>query len=91
MNNEIIKKLLDLEKRIEKLESTQVQQTYTDDELFNKAKELVIKNRKASTSYLQRSFSIGYARASRLTDELEEKGVIGGPNGSKPREVLIKK
>ncbi len=61
-----------------------------DDELYNEAKKLVIKTGKASSSYLQRRFSIGYARAARLLDILEERGVVGPGEGAKPREVLIK-
>ena len=61
-----------------------------DDELYDEAKKLVIKTGKASSSYLQRRFSIGYARAARLLDILEERGVVGPGEGAKPREVLIK-
>ncbi|MBU0722292.1 DNA translocase FtsK [Patescibacteria group bacterium] len=59
------------------------------DELLEQAKELIINSGKASASYLQRRFSIGYARAARLLDLLEETGVISAGNGSKPRQVLI--
>lgn len=59
------------------------------DELFEEAREIVIKSKKASTSYLQRRLKIGYSRAARLIDELEEAGVVGSANGSKPREILI--
>lgn len=59
------------------------------DELFDEAKELIINSGKASASYLQRRLSIGYARAARLLDLLEEAGVIGPGAGAKPREVLI--
>lgn len=61
-----------------------------DDELYGEAKEIVVHAGKASTSYLQRKLRIGYARAARLMDILEEKGVIGPPEGSRPREVLEK-
>ncbi len=61
-----------------------------DDELYEEAKSLVIKTGKASSSYLQRRFRIGYARAARLLDILEERGVVGPGEGAKPREVLIK-
>jgi DNA segregation ATPase FtsK/SpoIIIE, S-DNA-T family len=61
------------------------------DELVNEATELVVKTGKASASYLQRRFRIGYARAARLLDILEDKGVIGPGEGAKPREVLMKK
>ncbi|MEW5907572.1 MAG: DNA translocase FtsK 4TM domain-containing protein [Patescibacteria group bacterium] len=60
-----------------------------DDELYEEARGLVIKAKKASTSYLQRKLKIGYARAARLMDVLEEKGVVGPADGAKPREVLI--
>jgi len=59
------------------------------DELFEEAKELIINSGKASASYLQRRLSIGYARAARLLDLLEEAGIISAGNGSKPREILI--
>ncbi len=62
-----------------------------EDELLPEARELVIEAGKASASYLQRRLRIGYARAARLLDELEQKGIIGPADGSKPREVLIKK
>jgi S-DNA-T family DNA segregation ATPase FtsK/SpoIIIE len=61
-----------------------------DDELYEEAKDLIIKTGKASSSYLQRRFRIGYARAARLLDILEERGVVGPGEGAKPREVLIK-
>lgn len=61
-----------------------------DDELYEEARETVIKAGKASTSYLQRKLKIGYARAARLMDMLEERGVVGPGDGAKPREVLIK-
>jgi len=59
-----------------------------DDELYEEAKELVMKIGKASTSYLQRRLKIGYARAARLIDILEERGVVGPGEGAKPREVF---
>ncbi len=59
------------------------------DELFDEAKELILQAGKASTSYLQRRLKIGYARAARLMDLLEEAGVVGPADGAKPREILI--
>ena len=59
-----------------------------DDELYEEAREIVMRAGKASTSYLQRRLKIGYARAARLMDILEEKGVVGPGEGAKPREVL---
>jgi S-DNA-T family DNA segregation ATPase FtsK/SpoIIIE len=67
--------------------SSQVGGDDDGDELYEEARELVIKTKKASTSYLQRKLKIGYSRAARLIDILEENGVIGPQNGSKPREV----
>jgi S-DNA-T family DNA segregation ATPase FtsK/SpoIIIE len=60
-----------------------------EDELFEEAKEIIIKANKASTSMLQRRLSIGYGRAAKILDMLEEAGIVGPPNGSKPREVMI--
>ncbi|HHE65085.1 MAG TPA: DNA translocase FtsK, partial [Bacteroidetes bacterium] len=60
-----------------------------DDELLGQAKEIVITASKASASFLQRRLRIGYARAARLLDILEEQGVIGPGEGAKPREILI--
>ncbi len=63
--------------------------TDAEDELFDDAKVAVMEAGKASTSYLQRKLRIGYSRAARLMDLLEEKGVIGPADGAKPREVLV--
>jgi S-DNA-T family DNA segregation ATPase FtsK/SpoIIIE len=60
-----------------------------DDDLYEEVKQTVIATRKASTSFLQRKFGIGYSRAAKLIDTLESKGVIGPGQGSKPRDVLI--
>ena len=59
------------------------------DDLYEAAKDEVIKAGKASTSYIQRKLRVGYARAARLMDMLEDRGVIGPSDGSKPREVLV--
>lgn len=61
-----------------------------EDELYEEARQCVIESQKASTSYIQRKLKVGYARAARLIDTLEERGVIGPGEGSKPREVLEK-
>jgi S-DNA-T family DNA segregation ATPase FtsK/SpoIIIE len=60
-----------------------------DDPLYEEAKQIVISTRKASASFLQRKLKIGYARAARLLDILEEKNVIGPGDGAKAREVYI--
>jgi S-DNA-T family DNA segregation ATPase FtsK/SpoIIIE len=62
-----------------------------EDPLFDEIREYVVDVQKASTSLLQRRFGIGYNRAARMIDLLEEKGIIGPAQGSKPREVYIKK
>lgn len=59
-----------------------------DDELYPDAKKTVIEAGKASTSYLQRKLGVGYARAARLMDLLESRGVIGPADGAKPRDVI---
>ena len=61
------------------------------DPMFEEAVEAVIENGQASTSYLQRRLKLGYGRAARVMDEMERMGVIGPPDGSKPRKVLITK
>jgi len=60
-----------------------------DDDLFLDACEIVIRSGKASASLLQRRLRVGYARAARLLDLLEERGVIGPPDGARPRDVMI--
>jgi DNA segregation ATPase FtsK/SpoIIIE, S-DNA-T family len=59
------------------------------DELLDEAMEVVVKTGQASASFLQRRLSVGYARAARLIDLLEDRGIVGGHDGSKPRAVLI--
>jgi S-DNA-T family DNA segregation ATPase FtsK/SpoIIIE len=59
------------------------------DELFDKAVELVLATGQASASYLQRKLKLGYARASRIIDQMEQEGLIGPPEGAKPREILV--
>lgn len=60
-----------------------------DDDLYDEALDVVIRAKKASASLLQRRLRVGYARAARLLDIMETKGVIGPGEGSKPREILI--
>jgi len=61
----------------------------SDDELYKNALNVVMESRKASASLLQRRLQIGYARAARLLDEMEENGIIGPVNGAKPRNIFI--
>ncbi|HMR73027.1 MAG TPA: DNA translocase FtsK, partial [Candidatus Saccharibacteria bacterium] len=61
----------------------------SEDGMYKDAVRCVIGGGKASTSYLQRRLRIGYSRAARLMEEMEEQGIIGPAEGSRPREVLI--
>ena len=60
-----------------------------EDPLLWEAADLVVSNNFASTSTIQRKLSVGYARAGRIMDQLEDKGIVGPRNGSKPREVIV--
>ena len=60
-----------------------------DDPLVWEAAQVVVDSQLGSTSGLQRRLKVGYARAGRIMDNLERKGVVGPPDGSKPREVLL--
>ena len=61
------------------------------DPLLMEAIDAIIETNQASTSFIQRRFKIGYARAGRIIDQMEERGIISGYQGSKPREVLMSK
>lgn len=58
-----------------------------EDPLFAEVKKIVLETKKASASFLQRRLRIGYSRAARLIDMLEERGIVGPADGAKPREV----
>ena len=60
-----------------------------NDDMFRDAVRVVVETRKASTSLLQRKLRVGYARAARIMEEMEEQGIIGSADGSRPRDVLI--
>ncbi len=77
-----------VEKAIENKKSNVSTQT---DELFKDAVDLVLKDEQASISYLQRKLRIGYSRAGRIVDQMEEFGIIGPHEGSKPRKLLMTK
>ena len=61
-----------------------------DEPLYIEAKKLVVEAKKASASLLQRRLRIGYARAARLLDMLEEQGIVGPGEGARPREIIMK-
>ncbi len=91
-NEKLLKKIEALEKQVAHLEEKcgNCRKEETDDVVLPKAIKLVQQYDMVSASLLQRTFEIGYARASRLLDQLEEKGIVGPGEGSKPRKVLIK-
>ncbi len=62
-----------------------------EDDLYDEALQVVLENDAASTSLLQRRLKIGYGRAARLLDLMEENGIVGPPRGSKPREIVMGK
>ena len=94
--NDQADKIKILEARVQKLEDflssfRPHSRVINPDQLFELAKKLVREHDKASASMLQRKLDIGYARAARLLDELEDAGIIGSSVGSMPREVLREK
>ena len=86
----------DIIKQIENANSTDKEMDSNDedddtDELLMDAIDVVVETGQASTSFIQRRFKVGYARAGRIIDQMEERGIISGFQGSKPREVLMSK
>ena len=82
------------ESAVTEYKSTESQKGFGElkqDEMLSQAREIVIQTGKASASFLQRRLRIGYARAARLLDLLEEEGTIGPADGAKPRDVYVKK
>ncbi len=75
------------EEQIKNLSAEQAVEDDTDPFLQD-AIDTVVETGQASTSFIQRKFKVGYARAGRIIDQMEERGVISGYQGSKPREVL---
>lgn len=86
----------DILEKIENANNTDKEVTSQDDQdetdsLLMEAIDTVVETGQASTSFIQRRFKVGYARAGRIIDQMEERGVISGYQGSKPREVLMSK
>jgi S-DNA-T family DNA segregation ATPase FtsK/SpoIIIE len=76
--------------KVLKSPSSQVEQDFGEkDVLYEKAVELVLLTGQASASYLQRKLKLGYARAARIIDQMEQEGIVGPSEGSKPRDILI--
>ena len=89
-NEDILEKIENANKTEQELEREQVDDDESDPFLMD-AIDVVVETGQASTSFIQRKFKVGYARAGRIIDQMEERGVISGYQGSKPREVLITK
>jgi S-DNA-T family DNA segregation ATPase FtsK/SpoIIIE len=85
----VVYKILKIEARLGKGYFEPLEDIDEHDELYERAKEEVIRAGRASTSLLQRRLRIGYGRAARLIDLLEEKGVVAPAHGSAPRAVLV--
>ena len=83
------KEIESLKARVKKLEENHALEN-SPDVLFGKAVEIIKKYSEVSASLLQRRLAIGYSRAARLLDQLEEKGLVGQAEGSKPRKVIEK-
>ena len=89
-NEDILETIENSNKTEKELEQEQAEDDDTDPFLSD-AIEAVVDNGQASTSFIQRKFKVGYARAGRIIDQMEARGIISGYKGSKPREVLITK
>ena len=80
-------RLMELEK---KTVEANIEKEEYDDPLYNEIVDYAINSGKISASLIQRKYRLGYNRAARIIDLLEERGIVGPQNGSKPREVLVK-
>lgn len=90
------KKYKELDKRLKRIEARLAPPLFPvgdngRDELFNKAKKLIVESDNASASFLQRKLVIGYARVSRILDELQKAKVVGPALGATPRKILVKR
>ena len=82
-------KYIDIEEAVRQNEDIEDEDIEESDELFTEALKIVEQSKKASASYLQRRLSIGYNRAARIIERMEELGYVGPQQGSKPREVMV--
>ncbi len=88
-DNNIIKAVDDFVPAVKEKDNFENSQTSTDEDIVEQAIVVAVENGQLSTSMLQRKLKLGYARAARIMDELEEMGVIGPSEGAKPRKVLM--
>jgi len=88
--SDIDKKVSKLNEFVDQIRRSQAENdaAFEDDPLYEDAKKLVIDSGKASASFIQRKFRIGYSRSARLLDQLEQNGIVGPAEGSTPREVF---
>ena len=89
-SEDIMQSIENANKTDKELEAETMEEDDTDP-LLMEAIDVVVETGQASTSFIQRRFKVGYARAGRIIDQMEERGVISGYQGSKPREVLLSK
>ena len=89
-NDEIIKQIENANSTDKEIDAQNSEDDNTDP-LLMEAIDVVVETGQASTSFIQRRFKVGYARAGRIIDQMEERGIISGFQGSKPREVLMPK
>lgn len=89
-NEDIIESIENANKTDKEIDTENSEDDDTDP-LLMEAIDVVVETQQASTSFIQRRFKVGYARAGRIIDQMEERGVISGYQGSKPREVLLSK
>ena len=90
-NEDIIEQIENANKTDKDLEAEVADDDDGTDPLLMEAIDTVVETKQASTSFIQRRFKVGYARAGRIIDQMEERGIISGYQGSKPREVLMSK
>ena len=90
-NDDIIKQIENAGSTDKELAQQQQDDDDNTDPFLMDAIDVVVETGQASTSFIQRRFKVGYARAGRIIDQMEERGVISGFQGSKPREVLMSK
>ena len=88
-NDEILKQIESANSTDKEIDSEE--EDDDTDPLLMEAIDVVVETGQASTSFIQRRFKVGYARAGRIIDQMEERGIISGFQGSKPREVLMSK
>jgi S-DNA-T family DNA segregation ATPase FtsK/SpoIIIE len=80
---------VEIHEKLERTSGNSVDMGDESDDVLAQAVEVIRETRRASTSSLQRRLRIGYTRAARIMDILEERGIVGPPKGSDPREILI--